>query len=286
MIVKEEKWVIFLPTEEFKLDVSHLRQDTINGAVFITIETITAMKNELARNQNFSDEFEEIIRELKTVHPEMASISNALTNLEMKIAGNKLVQEDIAAHIEKELKIILNRENKVIENLAKELKKYKKIMTISYSSTVFQAIDLLKPKEDVEIIYVMESRPQDEGEAMAHALAERGYNAKIIIDAAAGFFVKDVEVIVMGADTVFLDKSIINKVGSYIVALLAKEHKIPLIVAASTNKLTTLDSKKHTELIGYTPTKLEYDIDVPVALHENIIFDYVPAKLITKIISD
>ena len=278
--------VVQLLTEEFKLDASHLRQDAINGAVFITVETITAMKNELARNSNFLEEFEEIITELRTVHPEMASISNALTNLEMKISGKQLVQEDIASHIEKELKVILNRENKVIENLAKELKKYKRIMTISYSSTVFQAIDLLKPNEDVEIIYVMESRPQDEGEAMAHALAERGYNAKIIIDAAAGFFVNDVEVIVMGANSVFLDKSIINKVGSYIVALLAKEHKIPLLVAASTNKITTLDSEKHNELIGYSPSKLEYDIDVPVALHENVIFDYVPAKLITKIISD
>ncbi|MHA1244586.1 MAG: hypothetical protein ACTSP7_08450 [Candidatus Heimdallarchaeota archaeon] len=275
-----------MPTKEFKLDASHLRQDAINGAVFITIEAITAIKNELVRNQNFSDEFEEIIKELRTVHPEMASISNALTNLEMKIAGKKLVQEDIKCHIEKELKVILNRESKVIENLAKELKKYKRIMTISYSSTVFQAIDLLEPNEDVEIIFVMESRPQDEGEAMAHALAKRGYNAKIIIDAAAGFFVDDVEVIVMGADSVFLDKSIINKVGSYIVALLAKEHKIPLLVAASTNKITTIDSSKHKELIGYQPSKWDHDIDVPVALHENVIFDYVPAKLITKIISD
>lgn len=275
-----------MPTEEFKIDASHLRHDAINGAVFITVETITAMKNELARNANFSEEFEEIIKELKTIHPEMASISNALTNLEMKIAGKQLVQEDIKCHIEKELEVILNRENKVIENLAKELKKYKRIMTISYSSTVFQAIDKLEPNEDVEVIYVMESRPQDEGEAMAHALAERGYNAKIIIDAAAGFFIDEVEVIVMGANSVFLDKSIINKVGSYIVALLAKEHKIPLLVAASTNKITTIDSNKHRELIGYTPTKWEYDIDVPVALHENIIFDYVPAKLIKKIITD
>ncbi|MHA1124974.1 MAG: hypothetical protein ACTSO7_08235 [Candidatus Heimdallarchaeota archaeon] len=276
-----------MPTEEFKLDALHLRQDTINGAVFITIETITAMKNELARNGNFVDEFDVIISELKTIHPEMASINNALTNLEMKISGKKLVHEDIAAHIEKELEVIHNRENKVIQNLADELKNYKRIMTISYSGTVFQAMDLLKPDEDVEIIYVMESRPLDEGEAMAHALAERGYNAKIIIDAAAGFFVKDVEVIVMGADTVFLDKSIINKVGSYIVSLLAKEHKIPLLVAASTNKITTLDSKNHEELIGYKPSEsFGYDIEVPVALHENVIFDYVPAKLITKIISD
>jgi translation initiation factor 2B subunit (eIF-2B alpha/beta/delta family) len=132
----------------------------------------------------------------------------------------------------------------------------------------------------------MESRPQDEGEAMAHALAEREYNARIIIDAASGFFIDDVEVIVMGADSVFLDKSIINKVGSYILALLAKEHKIPVLVAASTNKITTLDSKKHKELIGYLPSKWEHDIDVPVALYENVIFDYVPRKFITKIISD
>jgi translation initiation factor 2B subunit (eIF-2B alpha/beta/delta family) len=278
--------VINLPTDEFKIDVSHLRQDAINGAVYITIETITAMKNELIRNQNFAEEFEEIIKELRTIHPEMASINNALTNLEMKIAGKKLVQEDIKSHIEKELKVILNRESKVVENLAKELKKYNRIMTISYSSTVFQAIDLLEPNEDIGIIYVMESRPQDEGEAMAHALAERGYNAKIIIDAAAGFFIDDIEVIVMGADTVFLDKSIINKVGSYIVAILAKEHNIPLIVAASTNKITTIDSSKHKELISYQPSKWDHSIDVPVALHEDVIFDYVPAKLITKIITD
>jgi len=92
--------VVNLPTEEFKLDASHLRQDAINGAVFITIEAITAIKNELVRNQNFSDEFEDIIKSYETKQTRLSNWQQQFKDLEEAVSQLSAFFEDRYEHSE------------------------------------------------------------------------------------------------------------------------------------------------------------------------------------------
>jgi methylthioribose-1-phosphate isomerase len=100
-----------------------------------------------------------------------------------------------------------------------------------------------------------------------------------------------INAIVVGADRIAANGDVANKIGTYTVAVLAKEHGIPFYVAApfSTVDLETpdgsgipieqRDSKEVTHIAGkqMVPTGVEV---------ENPAFDVTPAKFVTAIVTE
>ena len=145
-------------------------------------------------------------------------------------------------------------------------------------------------------VYVIadETRPFLQGLRLtAWELLQDGIPVTVIADNMSGHMMKEgkVDAVVVGADRIAANGDTANKIGTYMVAVLAREHGIPFYVAAP---LTTIDLRTETgkeipiekrdtkEITHIRDHQLAPDgIDV-----ENPAFDVTPNHLVTAIITD
>lgn len=86
-----------------------------------------------------------------------------------------------------------------------------------------------------------ETRPWFQGLRLtAFELMEDGIAVHVIVDSAAGHFMysKKVDLVITGADRIAANGDVANKIGTYQIAVLAQENKIPFYVAAP---ISTID---------------------------------------------
>ena len=99
-------------------------------------------------------------------------------------------------------------------------------------------------------VFADETRPFLQGARLtAWELVRDGINTTVITESMAGPLMRDgeIDIVVVGADRIAANGDTANKIGTYTVAVLAHEHKIPFYVAApiSTIDLATPDGDQH-----------------------------------------
>ena len=143
-------------------------------------------------------------------------------------------------------------------------------------------------------VYADETRPFLQGSRLtAWELMKDGIPTTVISDSMAGVMMQQGKIgaIVVGADRIAANGDVANKVGTYTVAVLAKEHGIPFYVAApiSTVDLATPDGSKipieqrNAREVTHIAGKQMVPDGVEV---ENPAFDVTPAKYVTAIITE
>ena len=84
-------------------------------------------------------------------------------------------------------------------------------------------------------VYVDETRPFLQGARLtAWELMKEGIPSTLITDNMAGYFMQkgEIDVVVVGADRIAANGDVANKIGTYSVAVLAREHGVPFYVVA------------------------------------------------------
>jgi methylthioribose-1-phosphate isomerase len=143
-------------------------------------------------------------------------------------------------------------------------------------------------------VYADETRPFLQGSRLtAWELMKDGIPTTVISDNMAGAIMKQgkIDAIVVGADRIAANGDVANKIGTYTVAVLAKEHGIPFYVAApiSTVDLATADGSgiPIEQRNGKEVTHIAGQQMVPDGVEvENPAFDVTPAKYVTAIITE
>ena len=139
-----------------------------------------------------------------------------------------------------------------------------------------------------------ETRPFLQGSRLtAWELVRDGIDTTIITDSMAGAMMRDeqIDLVVVGADRIAANGDTANKIGTYTVAVLAKEHGIPFYVAApwSTVDLATADGTliPIEERSAKEVTHVGSNQLAPVgASIRNPAFDVTPHRYITAIVTD
>jgi translation initiation factor eIF-2B subunit delta len=130
-------------------------------------------------------------------------------------------------------------------------------------------------------VVVTESRPRREGVALARELASRGLKVTLISDAQIGLFVPRCDAVLVGADAISGDDQLINKAGTRLTALAAKESGIPCYAVAQTHKICPEDWPL--ALTPQEPRDLATIRGVRVA---NIAFDATPLSWFTEVLTE
>ena len=143
-------------------------------------------------------------------------------------------------------------------------------------------------------VFADETRPFLQGSRLtAWELTKDGIPTTVISDNMAGSMMKQGKIgaVVVGADRIAANGDVANKIGTYSVAVLAKEHGIPFYVAApfSTIDLDTpegskipIEQRSTRELTHFAGKQITPE-GVKV---ENPAFDVTPAKYVTAIITE
>lgn len=94
-------------------------------------------------------------------------------------------------------------------------------------------------KRDPSIhVFVDETRPFLQGARLtAWELQQEGIPCSLITDNMSGYFFKkgEIDAVVVGSDRIAGNGDVANKIGTYMVSVLAKEHGVPFYVAAPTS---------------------------------------------------
>ena len=166
------------------------------------------------------------------------------------------------------------------------------LATVAYGTALGVIRATKESGKNVKVI-ATETRPIQQGSRLtAFELKHDGFDVSLIPDTAVGYSMANglVNKVVVGADRIVKTGHVFNKIGTYQVATMAKQHGIPFYVAAP---LSTIDMKtnaedviiemrKGTEVTGIGDKKTAPD-DINVI---NPAFDMTPPELISGIITE
>jgi len=166
------------------------------------------------------------------------------------------------------------------------------LATVAYGTALGVIRATKESGKNIKVI-ATETRPVQQGSRLtAFELKHDGVDVSLIPDTAVGYTMAKglVNKVIVGADRILRTGHVFNKIGTYQVALIAKQHNIPFFVAAP---LSTFDLKSNPYDVIIEQRKAEEVTQLgdrktaPEGINViNPAFDMTPPELITRIITE
>lgn len=167
------------------------------------------------------------------------------------------------------------------------------LATVAYG-TALGVIRQAHAEGHVVRVFADETRPLLQGARLtAWELNEDGIPVTLITDNMAGWVMKQkkVQAVIVGADRITSNGDVANKIGTYSVAVLAKEHGIPFYVAAPMSTFDwTMESGEEIPIEERDADEVKYVYGVQTAPLDidvfNPAFDVTPHEYVAAIITE
>jgi len=164
------------------------------------------------------------------------------------------------------------------------------VLTLGYSRCVVALLLAAANTKHFSVV-VAESHPEGDGHQTAAQLADAGVPVTVVEDAAVAYAMSRCQMVLCGAEAVLESGGIINKIGTYQMAIVASACKKPFYVASESTKFARLfplsqadvpshdASRAHAAFIGRAPAH-------PHLTAETHTRDYTPPSYITMLFTD
>jgi len=205
-------------------ELKALLEDKSSGASQIALR---AAKSLLSLEREEALRWSEL---LCRAHPEMIPLRNL--NLILRSSGVDGLRKFIDA-------LELGK-RKIPEEVTLLFGKLKRnhLSTLSWSSTVFECVLTLERRNLLEDVLVGESLPGGEGRRTSALLSKHGVIARVVPDALLPWLsVYEERAVLVGADAIYSDGTIVNKAGTMPLALVCRHHGLPVVVVSDTTKI-------------------------------------------------
>ena len=209
-------------------------------------------------------------RELSESRPGVGAIAGASGRVLAAASAHRHIEiDELRRLIEEEGNGILDGRIRAAASIAIQLQERLKdavVLTHSASATVREALVHTPPARAICTV----SQPVEEGRAFSEDLRSEGLNVDLIEDAEAPGALDDATLFLVGADTVFRDGTLNNKIGTTAIAEAAAERKVPTVVACEIIKLAPIEAASAPE-----PSEAE-----------RTLFELTPPELLTEIVTE
>jgi translation initiation factor 2B subunit (eIF-2B alpha/beta/delta family) len=256
--------------------IADVRDDETHGSAYISVRALEVLRDRAA----VTDDWESLVavaRDIRDARPSMAALTNRIDRVMSEATEAGRTPEAVLARAQDAVDDAVRADEEAAVNAAERLSGT--VLTLSRSGTVLDALT----RASLDAVVVAESRPACEGVDVADELARTGVGVTLTTDAAMGYVLveEDVDAAVVGADTVFADGSVANKVGTRLLALAAARADVPLYVVTARDKIVSGD-QFHPEF-GDDDEVYAGDRDVDVC---NPIFDRTPGDLVAGVVTE
>lgn len=224
---------------------SKIRRMEIRGATAILRASLEAIREfaQRASDEELRAEFSRAIELLLNARPTEPAVRNALLYITYVFREHKEnvseAREAVIGASQRFLQMLDDALSKVVEYGWRRIPNGGVIMTHCHSKTVVNILIRAHREGKRFVVITSETRPLYQGRRTARELAEAGIKVYHIVDAAmrwaARRFKPDLALI--GADAITSTGVVINKIGSKLLALVAREFDFPLYVATTLLKL-------------------------------------------------
>ena len=222
-------------------DITAMR---IRGAATIADAAAGALETQAERSTAdspaaFKQELRTAATMLYETRPTAVSLPNALRYVLRGMDGDTVadLRSSTITRAERFRSDLAQAQDRLGEIGANRLQDGETVMTHCHSTDVLACVQAaLKAGKDLEAI-VKETRPRKQGHITARQLREWDVPVTLIADNAARRYLDRADHVLVGADSIAADGSVINKIGTSGLAVNARERGVPVMVAAQTIKL-------------------------------------------------
>ncbi len=307
----EEVW---FETSDYREVIRAIKEMLVRGAPAIGIAgayalALAGMELSGTANGDFSERLCKAAREIKAARPTGANLAWAVDRLLTRCLGAQstaqsteeivadLTSESVALHAED-----LSFNHRIGRHGARLIPWGSQVLTHCNAGalatggygTALGVIRTAWSDHRITHVFATETRPLLQGARLtAWELSQSGIDTTLITDSSAGQLLRRgfVQAIVVGADRIAANGDVANKVGTYSLAVLAKETGVPFYVAAPTSTLDlslssgdeiTIEERSQDEVLQFANKRTAPPgIDVM-----NVAFDVTPGRYVTAIVTE
>ncbi|QCC46625.1 NUDIX domain-containing protein [Halobellus limi] len=305
-----ETWRRVAPT------VETVREDRTHGSAWISARALEVLRDAAAEAGVRADEdgsaetanradVLDVADDLRGARPEMAAVANRVNRVVARTLRARDDPERLVERAIEALEAAFEADSAAARTAATRLRDADAtaVATLSRSGTVREAIAELTAGGDRPLseLVVAESRPECEGVAVAEwAARETNASVTLTTEAALPTALADrgVDAVVVGADSILPNGDVVNKTGTRVLALAARELDAPVYAVASKDKVRpageeegdgTNDGEGDDAQADVpdveSPAENVYDGDADVSVHAPT-FEVTPAALVDGIATE
>lgn len=288
-------------TAEVQPDVEEIAEQIaamdIRGAATIADAAARALKIQAEQSSastpgEFRRELRGAARRLLDTRPTAVSLPNALRYVLQRMEGESVEQlrTTTVAGATEFSKRVETAQADLGEIGANRLRDGDTVLFHCHSTDVLSCVERAREQGKELRAIVKETRPRKQGHITARRLRELDVPVTLIVDGAAGRYLDDADHVLVGADSITADGSVVNKIGTRSLAVTARERDTPIVVAAQTVKLdpetlsgqnVEIEMRAESEVIDDQTRADIGDIDVV-----NPAFDVTPPRYVDAIVTE
>jgi len=307
-----------LPTEEIYLEFTSfeevadaIKTMVIRGAPAIGVAAamgiaIGALNTKTDDRQRFVEEVKKVTEVILATRPTAVNLFWAGRRMLGVLEANEGSIEDMKAKLVEEANIILKEDIETCRSIGRvgaELIPDNStvlthcnagaLATAGYGTALGVIRGAIEAGKNIKVI-ATETRPFLQGARLtAWEMAKDNIPVTLICDNMAGYLMSkgEIDAVIVGADRIAANGDVANKIGTYTVAVLARQHNIPFYVAAPTSTIDLnlsdgsripIEERDPAEVIQHGGKAM-----APAGIGiRNPAFDVTPAELVTAIITE
>lgn len=289
-------WEEYTTIEQLEKDIKSIK---IQGATNVALAVVRGMELVV---QSYTHDTERMLENVVQIGERLAGVRtneplarNAVKYIQVfsKIKGGSTSKDEIGGLVSQlnaqYLNMVEGAKSSSL-NYIDQLPPSKTAYTHCHSSTVEKLLKSMSDKQEGFKVACSETRPVFQGRITAQNLLNLGVDTTLVVDSAAAPFVADrsyfpIDTVFIGADEITLSGDVINKVGSFGIALAAYYSSTPIYVVATLLKMNPKTAFSAVQIEQRNPLEVWENPPKDLKIY-NPAFDLVPNKLITGYITE
>ena len=282
--------------ETVKSTAEKIKKLQIQGARNVAIAAVKAIKilakqtKTENKNQFFSEleDSQKILASSRETEPLMRNALRCIISKTRETKTEKLdtLKQQVTSAAEKFLNDLEASQERTAEIGAKRISNDAVVFTHCHSSTVTHLLSKAKSEGKKFRVICTETRPAFQGRITARELVNLGIETTFIVDSAARTFMKEVDIVMVGADAITSEGNVVNKIGTSGIAILAHEARKPFYIVSELLKFDSdtlvgeyekIEQRNPIEVWSEAPQKLDV---------RNPAFDVTPNRYIHGLICE
>lgn len=253
--------------------VKSIKLMKVRGATATAIIGLKTLKD-IAKKHGFGKEFNEAAKELESARPTAVVLHNSIKQIK---------KEKTVRSIDKTIYYLDNIDDVIAFKNYEIVKNGWVILTHCHSTAVVSLLTYARKKKIKFRVIVTETRPRYQGKITAKELEHAGINVTYITDSAAGEFINKINAMIVGCDAI-RKEGVVNKIGTYPLAVLAHEEKVPVYFVGGKIKLDArrkfeIEERPVEEVLVRGLPGVKMDVKNPA-------FDITPWKYVTAVVTE
>jgi len=261
--------------------LSALRSDRQSGATKLALKTLRDLADYLDQTRPLSSERAALLNALRTARPSMVVIGSAIEKVEARCLEQPEHPDEAVRSVLRQLE---QATDGILDHAVAKIPDGAIIMTHSASSVVLKLFQRLASEKRPVSVICTQSSPGLEGHGLARELDDLNIPVTLITDAQMALFVDQADLVITGCDCWLADHHFVNKAGTRLLALAARDKGVPFWVLADSFR-DSPDTSKTVALEEMPGEELQAP-EGSCITPRNIYFETVPESLISGRISE